>query len=279
MSKTLIFISVVILFLCTSCSRGNKKDSLELSSKYPEVVVPYKLNNNEIKLLKKRDIGFNELKNWIASRFSKDLDSVNSDEIDTVYARGSLALKNYGNSRMFIGQFSASLPETLYKTFYIVFNEDRGEASLFFMDNYNIVRLRADEEQGYLSGLFKIKSKGYYQIYAFNNDTFKLVLNTNSDIFCENGIPVENNSTDCVSYNPFTLNFENKDVNNDGLLDLRFTGDALIYCEGLETGRGREDGKERKKIKLDLKFIVDSTGSLPAWKLVDSTFCNILRKY
>lgn len=279
MSKILVFISVVTLFLCPSCSRVNKKDNAKLSSKYPDVVVPYGLNNNELKLLKKKEARFDELKNWIVSRFSKDLDSINSDKIDTVYLIGSLPLKDYGTSKIFVGQLSNSLPEILYKTFYIVFNESREQASLFFMNNYNLVRLRANEEQGYLSGIFKVKSKGYYQIYAFNNNVFKLILNTNSDVFCGNGIPIQNNSTDCLSYSPFTLRFENKDLNKDGILDIRFIGDALIYCEGLETGRGRGEDRERKKIKLDFKFTVDSMGSLPTWKLVDSTFCSILRKY
>lgn len=274
----ILFVSIIIVFLGWGCKEINKNSSIK-QSKYPEVIIPYNLTRDEVILLNKPNIPTNKLKDWIALRFCQDIDSIHSDKIDTVYSAGYLSLKEYGDVRVFVGNFSTSLPETFYKNFCIVFSPNKDQASLFFIDNYNIVKIKDYESAGYFSGVYRLKSKGYYQIYTFEKGVFKLALNTNSDVFCNNGLPVENNSTDCLSYRPFMLNFQNKDFNNDGLLDVGFWGDALIYCEGLETGLGREDGKEKKKVELNIKLIADTTLLSPKWRLIDSSFCSLLSKY
>lgn len=129
----------------------------------------------------------------------------------------------------------------------------------------------------YLCGVNKVRTTGYFIVYDFFSDRFKTILNTLDDKFCSNGVVVYNNSADCVSYQNDFLKITNTDINNDGLLDIVFSGNALIYCKGLETGYGKLDRPPQEKIKLNIVFIAHQSGSTPNWTLVDSTFCNKIK--
>jgi hypothetical protein len=80
----------------------------------------------------------------------------------------------------------------------------------------------------------------------------------NSLNYCENGVPVFNNSTDCKSYKPFMLTFKNIDIDNDGILDINFSGEVASYCKGLETGYGRNNRTPVELKKINFSFILKS---------------------
>jgi hypothetical protein len=73
----------------------------------------------------------------------------------------------------------------------------------------------------------------------------------------ESADPVSNYSLNCESYENDDLKLQNIDLNNDGYLDLKFTGIKNFYCNGFEQ-YGRDERKPIKKEKISITYYYNS---------------------
>jgi hypothetical protein len=129
-----------------------------------------------------------------------------------------------------------------------------------------------------LAGIEKIKPKGFFLMYDYvRENKFKEILNTTDS--CENGIPVFNNSIECTSYKPFMLTIKNVDINNDGILDINFSGQMASYCKGLETEYGRNDRLPISISKINFSLILKhySNNHFRCNFFPKDSICNLIR--
>jgi len=275
-----------ILFLLLSClNQSHKKDEKHvpietIKTMQAEVVQADPLAEKEcvqfnIEMLK--DTG--QLINYIISLFPNDFEGISANHIESVKHGTTAKIDSYGGTEVFIiNVASDQLASIISPVFYLFINKEKKNAVLFPFTELHLIKRKLNDEQCIVSGIFKIGSKGYYLIYQYSQDgRFKCIFNS-LDSLCNNGIPVYNSSLDCMSYKPFALELKNIDVNNDGLLDLLFSGKALFFCEGLEIGYGREDRKPINELDLNIQFLAYRGKKDIHWRISDTTLCNQLNK-
>jgi hypothetical protein len=147
------------------------------------------------------------------------------------------------------------------------------------MEKLHPIKIKNIDKTILVAGTYLIRGKGYFVIYKFTKiNGFALIFDSSSDKYCNNGIAVYNSSLDCLSYDPFMLEFKNADVNNDGVMDLIFAGKALLFCEGLESGYGRKERKPLKEEQLQIVFETVQDSDSLKWKLTDTSACKILNQ-
>lgn len=219
------------------------------------------------------------LNQYFLTSFGDMFPDITVNDINKIDFIEDAILRNWGKTSIYKFELSHRLPETIYKNGILIISEQKAQAAIFFLDNFDLVKLKETDTAYLLAGIHIVKSKGYFYLYDFDGDQyFQCKFSTLSDRYCKNGIPVYNNSLDCVCYKPFGLVIKNNDVNHDGLLDLIFTGNVLSFCEGLENGYGREDRKPISTFKLDIIFITNQNNNEIAWGLQDSSFCSKINR-
>ena len=75
------------------------------------------------------------------------------------------------------------------------------------------------------------------------------------------------------------LVFKNIDVNNDGILDVNFSGEVASYCKGLETGYGRNDRAPIGLSKINFSFVLKSENNnhFKCELLSKDSVCNLIK--
>lgn len=96
---------------------------------------------------------------------------------------------------------------------------------------------------------------GGTQQYYLTSEFILYTINYNqiNKIFETKQLIYSYNSSDCISYEKGELKIENIDINNDGYMDLRFSGIENHYCHG--DGNGEVLGFEERKKPLKRKFV------------------------
>lgn len=195
------------------------------------------------------------INHYLITKFDKDYEGLNDKDIVSFKLLTAVTIKKFGSVQIYSIGLSENLPEVFTKRNYLIVNVDKKQAALFLVDTLYFIKNTMQDTDVLLAGVEMVKSKGFYVIYDFMGDNkFKEILNTLD--YCKNCVPVFNSSTDCKSYKPFMLTFKNTDINNDGLLDINFSGEVASYCKGLETGYGRNDRAPVELNKINFTFIL-----------------------
>ncbi|MCW3465168.1 hypothetical protein [Chitinophaga nivalis] len=187
-------------------------------------------------------------------------------------------LKKWGETDIYNFELSENLPEVIDKKGILVVSKKRAQAAVFFLEHLRLVKLIESDTDYFIGGTHISKSKGYFYLYDFDGLDFQSSFNTLSNQYCKNGIPIYNNSMDCISYQPFELQFQNIDINKDGLLDLSFSGNLLSFCKELEFGYGRKDRKPISVSQLNITFLANKSNDKIGWVLSNNSPCNDLYK-
>jgi hypothetical protein len=217
-------------------------------------------------------------KGLLVALFPQDFEGISASNIESItQVSDPLNVEAFGICRTYEIILSNELPSVVAKKMYLLFCEEKQKGVLFQIEKLQPLKIKNTDKTIIIGGVYLVRSKGYFAVYKFNKiNGFVLTFDSSSDKYCENGIAVYNNGLDCLSYEPFMLEFENTDINSDGLNDLVFSGNALLFCEGLESGYGRKDRKPVKVQKLKITFeAVQGTDTL-RWKLTDTSACKVL---
>jgi hypothetical protein len=201
-------------------------------------------------------------KSYLKSIFTKEYGDLKESDILSCQLTSSLNVKSVGITSVYKISFSEDLPQVFSKTNYLLLSIEKKKAALFLLDTLICAKTSTTESAVLLGGIEKVKSKGYYVLYDFNGkDRFKEVLNSES--VSNEGVPVYNSGIECTSYKPFMLTMKNIDLNNDGILDLNFSGLEAVYCKGFETGYGRNDRNPLELRKVNFSFVLESEKENP----------------
>jgi hypothetical protein len=207
--------------------------------------------------------------------FTSDLSEVKIVDFKTIEKLSPVSIKGIGEVEVYQVNLSDKLPSVVPKRFYVINNKNK--AVLLWIDTLRIIKVKKTDKEGFIGGLYKVKSKGYFIVYKADNKELTPIFDTSSNRFCFNGIPIYNNSTDCISYSPFLFRLSQEDINKDGFLDICFTGRINQYCEGLEEGLGRDDILPKKRNKIKIVFLIDKT-TQNSWYLKNDLICKKLKK-
>jgi hypothetical protein len=230
-------ISIVILsfLFCLTSKAEIRNDSIK--SFQIDISVDDKTSNNEIK-----KIVLKQLINCSG-------DSLKLSDIKSVKCRGTYSIEGLGLSKIYKIELSYSLPNVWhYSLALIVDNHHKGY--LVNLDLIELIKLKKESDNYYFSGRYKNRHRyGVFRIFKFSD-------NIMCQIF-ESADPVSNYSLDCESYENDDLKLQNIDLNNDGYLDLKFTGIKNFYCKGFEQ-YGRDERKPIKKEKISITYYYNS---------------------
>ncbi len=213
---------------------------------------------------------------WVKTRY-KDFDK---SYIEGFERLDEVNIMGFGKSRLYELTYSERLPSMAPKREIVAVQGSGGEVVLLPIDKYYLVKLFASSAAHYVGGVIPSKATGHFVVYSFTEDNgFYLIFDTMSECVCpRGGIPVANYSLDCHCYRPFELKFSNEDIDGDGLLDLKFSGELLSFCENGENGFGRNDREPKSKIPIELIFYGNKPlGGYPLWEFRDTFLCEKIR--
>lgn len=217
-------------------------------------------------------------KEYVITAFERDFEGINPNQIDSIKYLQTINIRDFGQSDLYKITISKELPEVVTKRAFLVVNKLENKAALFFFNSYYTLKIRDTDTSFLYGGTYIFRGKGYFYIYKLlDKNTFQCIFNTLND-YCENGIPTYNKSLDCISYEPFELKIQNRDVNKDGVLDLTFSGKVNYFCDGLEKGFGRQDRKPKSQKDLQIEFLVNDSMSVFSWRLLNDTICNLINR-
>lgn len=217
------------------------------------------------------------LKEYIIRVFKNDMEGISTSDIKSIKLSQESLIKNLGKTAVYSITFSDQLPEVAYKNAYLIFDEQKKQAAILFLTGIRFIKLKESDPDYLLSGWYQVRGKGYALVYQFDKaGLFNVIFDSADNTGCENGVPIFNASLDCMSYDPFLLQFSNKDWNSDGLNDLQFKGNINSYCAGLENNTGRNDRKPLKTEQVNIVFQTYQRGDSLYWQLADTSLCRKL---
>lgn len=217
-------------------------------------------------------------KETLIHKFPGDLEAIKPTQILAIkMTEQGVPCGSLGVCQIYKLTLSPDLPEVIPDTLFLLLSRTTGKAALFPLATLRPFKLRPQDSTSLFGGTFMSKGKGFFNIYRYNgHDGFELLFNTLDSTNCPGSVPVYNSSLDCVSYDPFGLKLEVTDVNGDGINDLVFEGRVLFFCQGLETGYGRNDRKPLREKNVRAIFEGGIEKGHPFWRLQDTTVCRVL---
>lgn len=196
------------------------------------------------------DISNIELKKIIVEQLTKNSgDSLKLTDVESVKCLGKYNVVDLGSSRIYKIKLSYNLPN-VWHYFAALIVDSHCNAYLVDLDLIELIKTEKNSSGFYFAGRYKNRYRyGVFRIYRF-------IKNTMYQVFESEG-PVSNYSLDCESYEKDDLRLQNVDLNNDGYLDLKFSGIKNFFCNGLEQ-YGRDERKPIRKEKISMIFYYDS---------------------
>ena len=210
---------------------------------------------------------------WITNRYE---DFKIEYIVSLQYVQGAI-IEGFGTSKVFeLIYLSNKIPSMAPHKEILLIQEASKLICLFPINKYYLIQRTPLDNKFLIGGIIPSKTTGFLVVYTYNKGHFNTVFDSMSECVCsEGGMPVTNSSIECYSYDPFELVFQNKDMNNDGLLDLKFEGEFLSFCEEGEIGYGREDRPPLNRKPLELIFYGNKNQSGLFWEFRDSTLCGL----
>jgi len=207
-------------------------------------------------------------------------DELKPSDIDRISKFQNENILTYGEVELMKVSLASSVPTVAYGEYVLLLGKKRSEAVLFPLADFQLIRVDEDSYGGLMAGTYTGRNFGHFTVYSYaGNNKFECIFTSLSDKFCQDGLPTYNTSLECMSYHPFNLKFENKDINGDHLLDLVFSGEVFYFCEGLEVGIGRLDREPIRKEQVSFAFLgrADVATKTFAWELANDNICDVLK--
>lgn len=263
--------------LDTSYHSANMIDSVPRHGDLNDKIIPIRLAKDSLDLTKDFD------KQFFFDLLNKqgvEMSSLQNIDRVSLY-KSNVNVTGYGLSDVYEIELSQNLPVSIKKQFFEVISKSRKEGGLFYLDSIFFFEFE-DHKEYYIAGINMIRKRGYFIIYDFETDKFIATLNTFDLCNAPVGLPVVMVNTDCINYEGDSLTIKNIDVNNDDTLDISLRGSLLVYCQGYELGKSKDDGDTvKKRIDIDVELISHFKQGYPFWtsKGINDNFCELLSKY
>ena len=280
MEYRIIILCIMITFACKHKGTNNNASIDQVIITNEEKIHTKGYGEYPFSQIKIIDFDNNKIvqKDYIVAAFENSFEGINPNQIDSIKFVQTINIRDFGQSDLYKITISKELPEVVAKRAFLVVNKLEKKAALFFFNSYSTLKIRDADTSFFYGGTYTFRGKGYFYIYKLlDKNTFQCIFNTLNG-YCENGIPIYNKGLDCISYDPFELKVQNRDINNDGLLDLTFSGKINYYCDGLEKGIGREDRRPKYQKDLQIDFLVTDSMSVFSWHLLNDSICNLVNR-
>jgi len=247
-----IAFGLLLISICFSFKTDEVRSCPSSNNDLYDSIFPEKINS-----IIRPNCSEKELKSLVKNILVKHTgDPINIDDIESAKFWGTLKVNNGHNVEIFNIKLSYKLP-AVYDYFGVLVIDNTELNSYFlFLNSIEPIKTRNIDSVMFFAGRYKRKGHGVFKIFSFKDDKLQSIFTTDEY--------VSNFSLDCTSYENEDLKLENVDLNNDSLLDLRFSGIKNYYCEGLEEGYSREDRKPLKKEKVTILYHYDKY--LSNWK-------------
>ncbi len=218
----------------------------------------------------------NELFQWLSKTYHEDIGVLPNASIGrTSKILSGVEIASFGICQVYRIQLTGSFPAMVSPEMKLIYNSSVGRAVLIPFET--VLFPKVDKGRALLSTIIEGKGNGYLAIYQFDGTAnFKRIFFSLDMPACQGGIPVLNAGLDCVSYEPFLLDYKSDDVNGDGIQDISFVGKVNYYCKGLETNIGRKDRKPLRSEKINITFVTDKQEASFAWSLKDTAICKLI---
>jgi len=240
--KTYLF---PLLMLCACSSQGSRgTKALEVRNTSIDTIIneDRDVHNENFLPFIEFDADSATNKSYILLKFYTDFKSFGDSAISSIAPISELKVHRLGNVEIFRLTFNEYLPAVVKKINYLIVSREAEKAAILFVDTVYPIRISKAKDLYLLSGVNVYKDQGFYCVFDVDSSK-NLNQIFDSSTLSDGQFPVYNSSIDCSSYQPFYLKFTNIDLNNDGVLDVEFSGRENFYCKGLETGIGRLDKK------------------------------------
>lgn len=207
--------------------------------------IKIKLSTNQTKIIMlnyKSDIKY---KNFVLNGIEKIIGTTTFNYIDSLSIdyKQQIDIKNYGLTKFLEVTIYGDLPSSTPRDYHVLFNNVRSEILVAPLTKIYFVKSSVKESKYFLGGLTIRKNIGVFNIYSFNKGEFTKSFKS------EDAPIVFLNSKDCIRIKNNYLSFKNKDVNEDGYLDIIFSGIIQTYCAPNEFGvnlSGRKPIKSKR---------------------------------
>jgi hypothetical protein len=197
------------------------------------------------------------------NKFTENIGSVN---------KSKAIINNYGNVEIFeINVSGKGISNVTPKRCYLLYNKEKSEAFVFNFNQLFLLKQKISDTGIIIGGIIITKGIGYFLCYSFQNSSFTKVFDSGFDVDDSiTTVPVYLNNGDCIKYSNDYLKFENKDINNDGLLDFAFYGTVLFYCNPNEYGIDISNRKPFRHENIVVNYILEKSENKLKWVLADN---------
>ncbi len=193
-----------------------------------------------------------------------NLFSVSKENITLLKIKDSICIKNLGFINIFKGNIFSTenkkLPTVSIGSFYLFSKSSDNFIQFMSFDSIFFIKETETDTEFLIGGFPNNRSAHtFFFILNYKHSCFYEIFSTEEYIYKYN--------TDCSDYNnDGYLYIKNIDVNNDGLLDLQFTGIEYRYCDGLETGKNRNNSSVISQKNISYIYFQKRTNNVSSWK-------------
>lgn len=242
------FYKILFIAFTLSCSNRDQQDSKKqgLSSIPPLVNITSKHKNEEqipslydqiengkiwpIKIQPDSFINVQRITQWFANYI--EVNSLMVKNIKIKYV-GNNNSSQYGKLKIFDINLLGGWPGNMYKSYSLIYDTKDSFVYILPFEKIVFVKNNKYENNLFFGGYVTARRKELFDIFSFNGGKLERIFSTLNN--CNHsGVIVSTNGMECIEYLPNRLHFSNIDINNDGYLDLKFSGKIYTKCDSLE---------------------------------------------
>lgn len=266
-------ISIILFFLSCNNSKKSTPEAVEMPNANINKVNVYDFSEDTIRpitdLANELFINSEHVKKWFIDYIFEQPESELHEII--VNSLGDTEIQSYGNMQIYEIDLSEEFPGGMTKSFCIFYSKNKQEAYIFTIESYQQIKVQSNSLSYVVGGFADLRGKEYFLIYNYDGSNF--IKNFDSIKFCDMyGLYMANYRAECIEYNPLRLKYKNLDINNDGFLDLVFSGTFLNYCP---PGADKDETNMKPLISMSLNLIFMYHPEKNTWTISDQEICKL----
>lgn len=143
-------------------------------------------------------------------------------------------------------------PTGWYHEYVLVHNLQRAEIAVFYITELHLVKIQSKAADYFIAGTLTPRRIGYFAVYQYEKGKFYNKFYPE----IENRLPVYNDEAAFTKFEPLHLKFKNQDINQDGWLDIIFSGKVIVpNFNNIRDYPGIIDQKGRKIYTIKMTYL------------------------